>query len=144
MTVARMVHCFIPEKKVAGIKAATLTKIFVWLDIVSFLVQAAGGTVLSGNPPESTRKLGQNIYMCGVGVQQLFIVLFMVLAIRFHRRMAQLDRERMLDRGLRWKAMIYTIYAVLALITVSLLSGKARPESRANRNLVDANRVSTV
>ena len=119
MTLARMVHFFIPEKRVYGIKATSLTKIWVTLDIVSFIVQALGGSMLAGNPPESRAKLGMTVYMCGIGVQELFILIFVFIAHKFHTRMNELDRERMLDRSVKWRWLMYTVYAVLALITVS-------------------------
>ncbi|PNY26031.1 Uncharacterized protein TCAP_04034 [Tolypocladium capitatum] len=47
MAVARMVHFALPEQKIWGIRAAKLTLIFTWLDVVCFLVQAAGGVLLA-------------------------------------------------------------------------------------------------
>lgn len=42
MVLGRMIYFFVPEQQVWGIKGIKLTKIFVWLDILSFLTQAAG------------------------------------------------------------------------------------------------------
>jgi hypothetical protein len=42
MVLGRMIYFFLPEQQVWGIKGIKLTKIFVWLDVLSFLTQAAG------------------------------------------------------------------------------------------------------
>ena len=59
-----------------------------------------------------------HIYMCGVGVQQLFILVFLVYAVGFHRIVI---REQALEPAIKSKAMtlLYVLYACLALITVS-------------------------
>lgn len=55
--------------------------------------------------------------MAGVGIQQLFIFVFAAFAIQFHR---VLLRGEGLSRQTQSKALmlLYTLYAVLALITV--------------------------
>ncbi|KAF2430366.1 hypothetical protein EJ08DRAFT_670506 [Tothia fuscella] len=102
MVVGRMVYCFLPERKVYGIKAVWLAKSFVWLDIFSFI-------------------LGMTIYRVGIAVQELFIILFLVLTQKFHSRMSQLDRAGQIPRRQRWRALIWTIYFVLALITMRII-----------------------
>lgn len=42
MVLGRMIYFFVPQKEVWGIKSIKIAKIFVWLDILSFLVQATG------------------------------------------------------------------------------------------------------
>jgi hypothetical protein len=42
MVMGRMIYFFIPDQKVFGIKGIKIAKIFVWLDIASFLVQVTG------------------------------------------------------------------------------------------------------
>jgi hypothetical protein len=62
--------------------------------------------------------LDLHIYMAGVGMQQLFILVFIVFAIGFHRTIV---RERYLHVDAKRTALtlLYVIYAILALITVS-------------------------
>ena len=59
-----------------------------------------------------------HIYMIGVGLQQLFILIFLGYAMGFHRMVIQ---EKALDGATKAKALtlLYTLYACLALITVS-------------------------
>lgn len=42
MVMGRMIYFFVPEKKVLGIKAIKIAKVFVWLDIASFITQLGG------------------------------------------------------------------------------------------------------
>ena len=62
MTLGRMVHFFLPDQKVWGIKAKRLTLIFVLLDIGSFIMQGIGGSMLSGENSHDTEMLG--IHIC--------------------------------------------------------------------------------
>ena len=54
--------------------------------------------------------------MGGVGLQQFFICCFVGLAIRFQR---QMKRDAPLTDQSRAPRMLYVLYAVLTLITVS-------------------------
>jgi hypothetical protein len=42
MVVGRMIYYYVPEKHIWNIKGTKITKIFVWLDIASFITQAVG------------------------------------------------------------------------------------------------------
>lgn len=114
-----MIHYLIPEKRVYNIKASSITKYYVWADIISFIVQAVGGTMLSGNPPVSTMKIGMDIYRAGIGLQEFFILTFLFVTTKFHREMLSRDRSGLVDRSIKWRALTWAIYAVLTLITVS-------------------------
>lgn len=120
MVVGRMIYCFLPEKKVYGVKAVWLAKFFIWLDIFSFIVQAAGGSMLSNQDGGSVVKIGMRVYQGGIAVQEVFIVMFLVLTQRFHARMSALDRAGQIPRSTKWRLLTWIIYCVLALITVSL------------------------
>ena len=74
MTLGRLIHFFHPARRILRVKASSITKYFVWCDIVSFLVQGAGGSMLSPGSSAQTQKLGLNVYMGGVGLQEFFIV----------------------------------------------------------------------
>ena len=93
----------------------------MWLDILAFLVQLGGGLIVSGtNVKPKTLQLGIHIYMGGIGLQQFFILIFTALAIMFHRRVNQLQAQgRFMEAG--WKALLFTLYGSLALISVSRL-----------------------
>ena len=125
MLLGRMVYFFLPEQKVLGINAIRFARYFVAADIASFFIQAIGGSILSQGTNESTKQLnlGLHIYMAGIGIQEGFILFFATLAIMFHRRMIQLEREGILElKGqLSWRPLLYTLYASLTLITVRII-----------------------
>lgn len=56
----RMVYFWLPQRAVWKFKARFFTRIFVWADVGSFLVQATGGTMLSSDDPD-TAKIGRNV-----------------------------------------------------------------------------------
>ncbi|KAK5461090.1 hypothetical protein LTS15_003153 [Exophiala xenobiotica] len=64
--------------------------------------------------------LGLHIYMAGVGIQQLFILVFVFFATQLHR---VLLRGEGLEQHNQKQALrlLYTVYAVLALITLRII-----------------------
>lgn len=68
--------------------------------------------------------MGVHIYMGGIGLQELFIVIFSVLFIVLHRRMIRMEATGELppekvSRGSRpWRWLFYTVYFALFMITV--------------------------
>ncbi|KAH8888527.1 hypothetical protein GQ53DRAFT_795708 [Thozetella sp. PMI_491] len=131
MTLSRMVHFYLPDQKVWFIKSHIMSKIFVWADVATFLVQAAGGSMASPGSDANTVKIGLNVYTAGVGLQEGFIVIFVGLMVIFHRRANEVDRQGSYrlpgdeqdevfvpKRG--WKATTYSLYVVLALITMRI------------------------
>ncbi|ETS01877.1 hypothetical protein M419DRAFT_79718 [Trichoderma reesei RUT C-30] len=118
MTFARMVRFYMPNRKVAFVKASHVSKMFVWADIFSFIVQAAGGVMVTPSASASTQRLGMHIYEGGIGLQELFILCFLGLMIAFHVRVRKLNRSRP-TKGALW--LLYALYAVLAFITMRII-----------------------
>lgn len=115
MTVSRVIYYMHVDQKVMGIRAVILTRVFVWLDIICFLIQGAGGSMLSGDDHD-IMEIGKNIYIAGIALQQAIIVVFSVLTVQFFRELE--DKGRM-DRPLRLtKWLVIVLIANLALITV--------------------------
>ena len=123
MILGRMIYYFLPEQKVIGIRARKLAVYFVCMDIVAFIVQGVGGSMASEGPDESVENvmLGIHVYMSGIGLQQLFILLFVSLAIVFHRRILVLERQAALFGKPSWRPLLYALYTTLALITVRII-----------------------
>ena len=115
MTVARMVHFALPEKRIWGIRAAKLTLIFIWLDVVCFLVQAGGGSLLSGDNPANLLAIGMKMYMAGIGVQMGFVVIFSAMTLWFYYRLHQGAGGGGIGR---MRYLIWTLLSVLLLIVV--------------------------
>jgi len=57
--------------------------------------------------------------MAGVGVQEFFIVLFSILAGRFQYLMNRINLAN--ASPYPWRRLLYTLYAVLSLITVRII-----------------------
>lgn len=57
--------------------------------------------------------------MAGVGLQEFFIVLFTILAGRFQYLMNRIDLAN--PWPYPWRRLLYTLYAVLGLITVRII-----------------------
>ncbi|KAJ4270134.1 hypothetical protein NW762_001807 [Fusarium torreyae] len=117
MAVARMVYFRMPGQKLLGIKAIRMTLLFVWLDIVLFLVQGAGGSMLSNTEDMNTVRLGMKIYMAGVGLQLAVILIFSSITVYFYYKLRQLEGRSM---G-RMKWLIWTMLVVLVLIVIRIV-----------------------
>jgi hypothetical protein len=120
MTFARLSYFLLPEKRLI-VKSTSMAKYFVCFDILSFLIQAAGGVMASPGASASTIKTGVNVYMIGIGTQEFFILLFICLMILFHRRAIQLENSGEGNREVPWRMLLYALYVVLVAITVSLI-----------------------
>ncbi|KAE9380241.1 hypothetical protein N431DRAFT_432526 [Stipitochalara longipes BDJ] len=123
MLLGRMVYFFVPEQKIWRIKGIKIAKIFVWLDVLSFLTQLGGGVLIEPGNSESTQMLGIHLYMGGIGLQQFCILMFLSIAIKFHLIMNQRERTpQVLDGKPRnWRALHYILYASLALISTRII-----------------------
>jgi len=162
MTLSRMVFFYLPTQKIGPLHATGMSKWFVLADILTFLVQAAGGIMASPGGDPNTVKIGLKVYLVGLGLQEFFIVCFLGLMVVFHRARLVLDASAA-GRGAgiegfgagaapkrSWKPLLYTLYAVLIFISVRLrLPGLPFPQpSRptpltvtADSNLLPSRRV---
>jgi hypothetical protein len=122
MTFARMVLYWHPEGKIAGFRAKAIAKWFVLADIICFIVQGAGGIMASPTSSDQIIKVGLNIYLSGMGAQQFFILIFLGLMYAFQKRCNQAQGSAFGHDGKRsWRPLLYSQYAVLVCITVSLI-----------------------
>jgi hypothetical protein len=119
MTVARLIYFAHPDQKVWGVKATWLTKSFVWLDIVSFIVQAAGGSMLSNNESPETIRAGQQVYMVGIGVQGAFVIVFAAMTVAFYLAIRNRTTTDSSGNIKRVKILTWIAFVVLVLIMVS-------------------------
>ncbi len=79
-----------------------LAKGFVAADVVSFLVQAAGGGMIAGQDDADAVSTGQHVYMGGIGIQLFFVVIFVVITVAFWRRVDQIMQTAGLRRDATW------------------------------------------
>lgn len=117
MTVARLVYYVLPDQKLWKIKATMLTKLLVAIDIVCFLIQAAGGSMMSNEDITSdTVRIGQKLYMGGCGAQLCFILIFCGMMARFKVKMHR-DSRPIRNVG-QVRVLFWVLYVVLGLIVV--------------------------
>ncbi|KAH7114408.1 RTA1 like protein-domain-containing protein [Dendryphion nanum] len=104
-------------EKYSLVRPSWLTKIFVSGDVISFLMQGAGGGIMSTakkNPANS--KKGERIIVGGLFVQLIFFGLFVVTSALFQRRGAH--HLKSLPKEITWKKQLYALYATSTLILV--------------------------
>lgn len=96
------------------VRRTWLTKIFVGGDVMSFMMQSAGGGVMSSGA--SGMKTGEKIIIGGLFLQILFFGLFFVVAILFQIR----GKEHLasLASGVPWRKHLHALYATSILILV--------------------------
>lgn len=119
MTVSRLVYFLLPERRIPCAPAHWLAKFFVAADVVSFLVQAAGGGMLASDDNLAAVATGQKVYMAGIGIQLLFVVVFVAVTFALARRVEVMTQGGVMKRdkaGVR--PLIWCIFAVLFLIVV--------------------------
>lgn len=121
MTFSRMVYYFLPGQRVWRINGTSLAKIFVWADILAFIVQGAGGLMANPGNDSDTVKIGVDIYMAGMGIQEAFILFFTFLMATFHKEAIRLERNGMVLRDRPWRPLLYALYGVLLAITVRII-----------------------
>lgn len=130
MTLGRMIYYFIPNQKLAGISARRYGVLFVSLDILAFMVQVAGAS-MSTNDSMGHKfvMLGLHLYMGGIGMQELFILCFLGLAIKLQRTVSVMGYVTG-DENLKTRArqglfhpsrLFYAIYFALTMISVRII-----------------------
>ncbi|KAM0503202.1 hypothetical protein ACHAP8_003244 [Fusarium lateritium] len=118
MGVARMVYFSMPAQKLLGIKAVRMTLLFVWLDVILFLVQGSGGIMLSSTDADSDMiDIGMKVYMAGVALQLAVVLVFAGITVFFYFKLRQLEGRSM---G-RMKWLIWTMVVVLMLIVTRIV-----------------------
>ncbi|KAL4722113.1 hypothetical protein ACLX1H_010884 [Fusarium chlamydosporum] len=118
-----MVYYFLPTHSLLGMPAVTLAAIFVGLDIVSFIIQLIGGSLAGpGSPPEDQLH-AIHIYMGGIGLQEFFIVIFVILCIAFQRKMHEIRAEKGIKVLIAsdWGKLLGALYFSLAMISVRII-----------------------
>ncbi|KAL2679255.1 hypothetical protein Neosp_010022 [[Neocosmospora] mangrovei] len=119
MIVARLVHFLHPRRRFAGLSAQWLAKCFVAVDVLCFIIQAAGGAMLADQNNSDTADLGRKVYMAGVGVQLGCVLVFLVIHTLFHREISHNVRSGKLRTRSLWViSLLWVIYVVLALIVL--------------------------
>ncbi|RAK81096.1 RTA1 domain-containing protein [Aspergillus fijiensis CBS 313.89] len=102
------------------IRREWLTKIFLLGDIISFLMQGAGGGIMASGTA-SALSTGERIIIAGLVIQLIFFSLFTVTSIRFHIGMRDGPTRKVLSSQPPWEIHMYALYAGSLLILVRSL-----------------------
>jgi hypothetical protein len=96
------------------ISARWMTIIFVFGDVLSFLVQIGGGSMAAN--PDANKQAAKWIILIGLLVQIIFFAIFLVTAVIFHRRMSHYPQAA--GGNVNWIASMTMLYTVSGLIMV--------------------------
>ena len=121
MVLGRMIHFYVPEHRLLRLKASTFATCFVLLDIVCFVVQLIGGGMAGVGAPPEQMKTGLDIYKGGIALQEVFVILFIGLAVVFQLKMRKLQSSAILPLEKRtWPRLLYAVYASLTFISARI------------------------
>ncbi|CZS96245.1 related to phospholipid-translocating ATPase [Rhynchosporium graminicola] len=122
MVLGRMVYFFVPAQEIFRIKGIKIAKIFVWLDVLSFFTQVGGGVLIEPTNSAKVQMMGIHIYMGGIGFQELCILIFTAIAVRFAVTMSRLERSnQIMDGKPKWRTLLSVLFAALILITIRII-----------------------
>ncbi|KAF2472673.1 uncharacterized protein BDR25DRAFT_312599 [Lindgomyces ingoldianus] len=118
MVMARLVHMFLPHHRIFRVKGSWLAALFVFLDILAFVVQLLGALKATNKDDRSVVQQGRDIYTIGVVLQQVFICLFILLTTAFLRNL-RVRSTKPDAKGARTLTLL--LLGVLFLITVRVI-----------------------
>ncbi|KAF2732652.1 hypothetical protein EJ04DRAFT_513717 [Polyplosphaeria fusca] len=104
--------------KLSIIRTTWLTKIFVAGDILCFLVQAVGATILTTADDQDGLDRGRAVILVGLALQLVIFGLFVLVALVFHVRVR---RGGLRDKAMcnwNWETYLNLLYLVSVIITL--------------------------
>ncbi|KAH8881961.1 hypothetical protein GQ53DRAFT_630481, partial [Thozetella sp. PMI_491] len=112
MVVGRMVWHYVPDGRIVKITAWRFGQIFVWLDIISFLIQALGAATSTSSDHDKV-EMGLNIYKGGTMFQQVFIFVFcyfLFVLWRIMRRESKSNKALLPEKEFRSGMVLLRIF----------------------------------
>lgn len=106
------IHCWVRRQ--------WLTKIFLLGDIISFIMQGAGGGIMASGSA-SALSTGEHIIIGGLVVQLIFFSLFLVTTVKFHIGIQNSPPRKVLHSQTPWERHIYAMYGGSLLIFIRSL-----------------------
>jgi hypothetical protein len=117
MTLGRII-LLVQGEHHAFIKKRFLTKMFVAIDVLSFVMQGAGAGLMAGGTQKSL-ETGESIVIGGLVVQIVGFSLFVSVALLFHRRILKAPtQESRPESGIAWQKHLYALYGASTLILI--------------------------
>ncbi|GFF52968.1 protein RTA1 [Aspergillus udagawae] len=115
---------FLHAERLSPVPVRWMTKTFVAGDILSFILQGAGGGVMSAGSANS-QDIGTYIIVAGLGVQLLFFGVFVIVAFLFHFRFSSSEdagsaasTSEKVPWARSWKGLLWVLYLVSGLILI--------------------------
>ncbi|KAJ5644807.1 hypothetical protein N7507_010818 [Penicillium longicatenatum] len=113
MTLGRLIRS-IHAEHLSVIKITRLTKLFVWGDVISFVVQGnSSGLSVLGYP--GWAKL---VVIIGLAIQLISFSVFWISSFVLERRIRRSPTVESLQTTVPWKKFLYMLYAVSTLIII--------------------------
>ncbi|KAF2260282.1 RTA1-domain-containing protein [Lojkania enalia] len=100
------------------IRTTWLTKIFVGGDILCFLIQAVGATMLTAAETKDAIDRGKTIVLFGLVLQLFIFGFFVVVGMVFHLRMRKRHENKSVVIGWNWQWYLNMLYVVSVIITL--------------------------
>ncbi|TKA68460.1 hypothetical protein B0A49_03051 [Cryomyces minteri] len=107
-------------EKYSTVKTRWLTKIFVTSDVLSLLLQAGGGGIMSGRTA-AAMNLGKRLVIIGLIVQILFFGVFLTTALLFDAHTHRHANPGPLTPQIPWRKHMLALYAASALVLLRSL-----------------------
>ncbi|KAF3402545.1 hypothetical protein DPV78_004251 [Talaromyces pinophilus] len=104
-------------ENLALLKRKWLTKVFVTGDVLSFMLQGAGGGIQSSGNLESMKN-GEHLIVVGLVVQILFFAFFLVTATHFYWKIKKYPMPRSCSPDIPWRKHLNILYLTSFLIMV--------------------------
>ncbi|OQE36707.1 hypothetical protein PENCOP_c011G07239 [Penicillium coprophilum] len=101
----------------AILKKKWLTKVFVTGDVMSFLLQGAGGGIQSSGSLDGM-KTGERIIIAGLFVQIIFFGFFIVVTVLFDMKLRRYPIPRCASGEIPWRKYLNILYVTSFLILV--------------------------
>ncbi|KAJ5792978.1 uncharacterized protein N7503_008956 [Penicillium pulvis] len=113
MTLGRLIRA-IHAERLSVIKITRLTKLFVWGDVISFLVQGNSSTLSVLGYPGWAKV----VVIIGLAIQLISFSIFWITSFVLERRIRRSPTLESLHTTVPWKKFLYMLYAVSTLIII--------------------------
>ncbi|KAI4628508.1 hypothetical protein J4E83_003058 [Alternaria metachromatica] len=93
------------------------TKIYVIIDIGSFVCQIMGSAMQASGDPDGV-KTGTTVVIAGLGTQLVAFAFFILMAVVFHRRLNNEPTSTSRRTHVKWRRYMWALYSVSVLVVV--------------------------
>jgi hypothetical protein len=114
MALSRLIRSLRAESQ-SIISPRWLTRLFVFGDVLSFIIQLGGGAIATN--PDANPDIAKWTILVGLLLQIAFFGLFMITAVIFHKRMRSWQSMGT-PSAFNWLSVLFMLYIVSALVMV--------------------------